>query len=195
MLEMRGGPRAGGARAPRSNACNELKYSIRPEKNKPLYHRVFKDLRGHRGGPPLRLVAHRRTPPPPGEMQFTLERSARGFVVQFGDGDRVEVGECILRSEQKFRHRVRVQLGREFRARSQIHWSYELVRAGNAAGFSLDHWIPEEVRAREEARFDKAFEEWLEYQEAVAADFAARHRATQLKQRRAVLGWHQKVLS
>ena len=113
-------------------------------------------------------LRHLKSKPPPqcgcglGDATFSLRRSARGFVVKFGEGDSIEVSERVLRSEQKFRHRVRAQLGKEFRARSQTHWSYELARAGNASGLSLDHWVPEEVRAREEAWFEEAYEKWLE---------------------------------
>jgi hypothetical protein len=169
MLEMRRGPRLQ-AGAPKSKACNQRQYSQCPGKSKTRYCRVSAFLDRRPVATPPRLIAlWRGRPLRPGEMPFTLERSARGFVVQFGDGGRIEIAECVLRSEQRFRHRVRVRLGRDFLPRSLGSWLFEVVRAADVAGLSLD--FSEEVRRCNEAAFEAAFESYCRWGSQVGSNF------------------------
>ncbi len=65
------------------------------------------------------------------QVQFKAERSANGkFIVSFADGSTIEVTEKQLRSERRFRHCLRVKLGREFAAQSQSSWEYLLTCRG-----------------------------------------------------------------
>jgi hypothetical protein len=61
-------------------------------------------------------------------VPFKVERSANGkFIAKFVDGSTIAVTEAQLRSEQRFRHRLRLKLGREFAAQSQSSWEYVLA--------------------------------------------------------------------
>jgi hypothetical protein len=81
-------------------------------------------LRPRRADAPFRACLPRQVP-------FKAERLAdSGFVVGFADGSTVEVTEAQLRSEQRFRHRLRLKLGREFAAQSQSSWEYVLAWNG-----------------------------------------------------------------
>jgi hypothetical protein len=82
---------------------------------------------------------------------FKVERSANGrFIVQFSDGDAVEVTDAQLRSEQRFRHRLRLKRGQEFTPQKQLEWSFELARAG------VIEWTEQTLE------YEDRLEEWLD---------------------------------
>ena len=67
--------------------------------------------------------------------------------------------EAQLRSEQRFRHRLRLKLGREFAAQGQPHWSCMLMRNG------IIEWTDQayEHERREDERFDRGVQEHIEW--------------------------------